>query len=270
MQEMKKILFILVLFCTIHVSAQDKVNVKGKITDTHGHGIEYVTISVDSLVIMSDAEGNFEMSIPKGHTAPMVFHHISYRPQQIPFETYKSGKLDVQMEEDVYELSNIIISNKKLKEKAISHKGVKMPGVCSFNGNGASKYEIGPVIDNKKDYLVKSLHFSVKECTYTSCTIRIILYEIDGKQFTPVQHKPIYMTFTASEQPSEHTVEVNEEIVLKRKHTYYIGVTIVDTNGKGDISFPAYLRSGYVRNMTTNRMKKLPATFGISMKGLVW
>ena len=265
----KRICFIALILCWV-VMASAQVKVRGKVSNSYGQGIEYVSIRVDSLYAVSDAEGNFELEVPKGHTDQMVVHHISYRTKQIPFESYKTGQLDIQLEEDVYELSDVVISNKKLKEKAVSHKGVKMPGDVSFRNTKYANYDIGPIIKNKRDYLIKSFNFKVEECTYTRCVLRIIVYEVKGKQFVPVQHKPIYLNFSDKQQFTEQTVDVKEEIILKKGHTYYIGVAVVDSNGKGIINFPAYLRSGYIRNLNTKKTKKLPATLGISMKGLRW
>jgi hypothetical protein len=261
---------VLVLYLLVNITVSAQVTVKGKITDQNGRGIEYVSITVDSLLAISDAEGNYEISVPNGHVSNMIFHHIAYRPYQLPYDVYKLGTQNVQLEENAYELSNVIVSNKALKEKSISHKGLKTPGDVSFKNIRNSIYEIGPVIDNNKDYMIKDLNFKVEECTYTSCTVRIIIYEINDKKFVPVQHRPIYIKFSDKSQFKEHTIGVNEEIILKKNHTYYIGVAVVSTNGKGIINFPAYLRSGYVRNLSSGKIKKFPATLGISMRGLVW
>ena len=267
---MPKRVFVIGLVLVYAVVAAAQVKVKGRVCDTNGRGIEYVSINVDSLFAISDAEGAFEMDVPKGHTAPMVFRHISYRSQEVPFDAYKSGCVNVDLEEDAYELPPLLVSNKKLKEKTVSYKGVKMPGDVAFNNISHTVYEIGPVISNKKDYIIKNLHFKVEECTYTNCTIRIVIYEISRGEYTPIQRNPIYMVFSDKSQFTEHTVEVKEEIMLKKGHRYYVGVAMVSSNGKGSIHFPAYLHSGYIRNSATGQTYKLPATLGISMKGVVW
>lgn len=267
---MQKIVFAIGLALFYSVLAAAQVKVKGRICDTNGQGIEYVSINVDSLFAISDAEGVFEMDVPKGHTAPMVFRHISYRSKEVPFDVYKSGCVDVELEESAQELPLILVSNKKLKEKSVSHKGLKVPGDVAFNNINHTVYEIGPVVNNKKDYIIKSLHFKVEECTYTNCTIRIVIYEMSQGEYTPVQRNPIYMDFSDKTQFTEHTVEVKEEIMLKKGRRYYVGVAMVSSNGKGSIHFPAYLHSGYIRNSATGQTYKLPATLGISMKGVVW
>lgn len=266
---MKRILLILIIVLWQSV-VWAQISVKGKITDVNGKGVEYVSVGVDSLFTISDVDGYFELKIPDGHTAPMIFHHISYRTQQLPFDTYKSGSVSVKLEEDIYNLSNVIISNKELKEKTISHKGFKAPGDVGFNNIRNSIYEIGPIVNNKNNYLVRSFNFKVEECTYSYCTVRIIVYEVNDKKITPVQHKPIYIDFSDKKQFTEHTVEVKEDILLKKNQKYYIGLAVVSSSGKGTIHFPAYIRKGYVRNLTSGKIKKLPATIGLSMKGFVF
>ena len=103
---MKRILLILIIVLWQNV-VWAQISVKGKITDVNGKGVEYVSVGVDSLFTISDVDGYFELKIPDGHTAPMIFHHISYRTQQLPFDTFKSGSVSVKLEEDIYNLSNI-------------------------------------------------------------------------------------------------------------------------------------------------------------------
>lgn len=101
---------VLILYLLVNITVSAQVTVKGKIVDQNGRGIEYVTISVDSLLAISDAEGNYEINVPDGHVSNMIFHHIAYRPYQLPYDVYKMGTQNVQLEENAYELSNVIVS----------------------------------------------------------------------------------------------------------------------------------------------------------------
>ena len=65
---------------------------------------------------------------------------------------------------------------------------------------------------------------------------------------------------------SEINIETTSSIVLHKGKDYYIGLTIV-SGSKGTIHFPAYLRSGFVRNLIDGTMKKLPVTVGIGVIG---
>lgn len=59
---MKRILLVLIIaLCQSVVWAQ--ISVKGKITDVNGKGVEYVSVGVDSLFTISDADGYFELKI---------------------------------------------------------------------------------------------------------------------------------------------------------------------------------------------------------------
>ena len=70
------------LLCTIFVAIATNVNaqtkVRGTVTDTRSHGIEYATICVDSAYTISDKDGHFELLLPNGSQADMVVSHISY------------------------------------------------------------------------------------------------------------------------------------------------------------------------------------------------
>ncbi|HAT61970.1 MAG TPA: hypothetical protein DCS83_05395, partial [Prevotella sp.] len=74
-----------------------------------GTPVEYVSIKVDSLFFFSDLNGNFDLTIPYGHTSDMVFSHISYHGIKVPYSLYKEGKLTVHLAERVQELSDITV-----------------------------------------------------------------------------------------------------------------------------------------------------------------
>lgn len=252
----------------VSVSCLSQNRVTGQVVNEHGDGVEYASIKIDTLYAVSDLQGHFSIDVPKGERKNMVVSHLSYQSVVVPFLTYQKNLVKVTMKEKENDLAAVTVQGKKLKPMKISHKGIKTPGGVSFRNVKNTTYEVGPIVANKKDYLVKSFEFKLSKCTYNYCVIRIIVYEIKDGSLKPIQAKPVYLKFTDKQQKEAYSVKPTENILLKKGHDYYVGVAVVSSNGTGEINFPAYLRKGYVRNLVSGRMKKLPATLGISLTGV--
>ena len=111
-----------------------------------------------------------------------------------------------------------------------------------------------------------NFQFKVGKCTYTRCVVRVIVYELVGSAFVPVQAKPIYFTLTPANQNTDVKVKATEKIYLKKGLTYYVGLSLV-SGGNGILHFPAHMRFSYVRNLIKNSWKKMPATLGVAIEG---
>ena len=98
--------------------------------------------------------------------------------------------------------------------------------------------------------------------------MRIIVYEIRGKDFIPVMNKPLYVDCGKIEKDRDYNVTVDKGIALYKGHDYYIGMCLVAGSKGGTISFPAYLHNAYARNLLNGNTKKLPASIGISLVGV--
>lgn len=262
----KAILMLGLMLVSVSCLAQSRVT--GQVVNERGDGVEYASIKIDTLYAVSDLQGHFSIDVPKGERKEMVVSHLSYQPVVVPFQTYQKKQVKITMKEKANDLAAVTVQGKKLKPMKISHKGIKTPGGVSFKNIKNTTYEVGPIVSNKKDYLVKSFDFKLSKCTYNYCVVRIIVYEIKGGSLVPIQSKPVYLKFSDKQQKEAYSVKPTENILLKKGHDYYVGVAVVSSNGTGEINFPAYLRKGYVRNLVSGKMKKLPATLGISMTGV--
>lgn len=258
------------LFGLLLLSISDfaQTRVTGQVVNEQGECVEYASVQLDSLYTVSDSQGHFSIDASKGERKDMIISHLSYQSVEIPFQNYQKGDVKVVMKEKANDLTAITIQGRKLKPAKISHKGIRTPGGVSFRNIQSTTYEVGPIVSNKKDYLVKSFDFKLSKCSYSNCVVRIIVYEIKGGSLEPIQTKPAYLKFSDKQQKEEYAVKPSENIFLKKNHDYYVGVAVVSSNGVGEINFPAYLRKGYVRNLISGKMKKLPATLGISLTGV--
>ena len=262
--------FFILLLCglmTLTALARD-ITMKGRIVDANGRGIEYVSIHVDSLYTVSDRDGNFSLTIPDDMKADLVVNHISYEPYALKSSLWhRSTNWAITLEEKVNDLADVAIVSGK-KQKSIVDKGMRAPGDVTFHNIKNTTYEIGPLFTPSKNFFVGSAQLRVQKSTFTSCTVRLIIYEVRGNQFVPVQHSPLYLHLTQVSGKRDFTFMPEEPIKLLRSHQYYVGIAVMSSNGVGEIHFPAYLRKGCVRNLCTDKKKNLPATLGVSLLGV--
>lgn len=264
---MKKFLFLLVAFNLAWIlSSNAQSNVRGRVVDAAGNGIEYVTVCVDSVFCISDIDGNFDIKLPDNATGDMKVSHISFKTKVVPRSLYQQGDVRIEMEDLAYSLGGVAVVAKKLTLEPILGKGMKLPGDATFGKEQLGDLEVGPAFTSKKDYAVANFQFKVGKCTYTRCVVRVIVYELVGSAFVPVQAKPIYFTLTPANQNTDVKVKATEKIYLKKGLTYYVGLSLV-SGGNGSLHFPAHMRFSYVRNLIKNSWKKMPATLGVAIEG---
>lgn len=266
---MKRFVFILIAceLLSLACVAANKV-IKGHVVDEYGQNVEFASIYVDSVYVVSDREGMFSLTIPNGMKQDLVISHISYQAYKIPYDVYsKKTELQVALKENVSNLSDITVVSGK-KQKSIVEKGVRAPGDVAFHNIQNTKYETGPLFTANKDYYVKNAKLRVQKSTFTSCTIRLVIYEVKDTQFVPIQHRPTYMQLSKISDKKDLSVLIEEPLKLERGHKYYVGVAVVASNGIGEIHFPAYFRKGCVRNLCTDKKKNLPVTLGVSLYGI--
>lgn len=242
--------------------------VKGRIVNSKGHGVEYANVIVGNAHTLSDEKGYFQLNVLSDDNAPMTVSHISFETLAVSPTDYNKPNVVLTLVEKKNTLPTISVSGLKLKEKKFARKGVKLPGDVQFKNWTNPDAELGPVISAGDDYWLKKIGFTVKECTYDNSKLRIIVYEMRGKDFVPVMDKPLYVDCGKIEKDRDYNITFDKGIALYKGHDYYIGMCIVAGSKGGTISFPAYLHNAYARNLQNGNAKKLPASIGISLVGV--
>lgn len=105
---MKQLRFAFILLAVIvSVRGFAQTTVKGHIINERGDSVEYVSIGIkeDSVGVISDAQGQFTLTIPAGRKDELTFTHLSYQTTTIPYATYSDGhELTVTLKDKVVEL----------------------------------------------------------------------------------------------------------------------------------------------------------------------
>ena len=251
------------------LSALGQTTVKGYVVNERGETVEYVSIGIedDSVGVISDARGQFMLTIPAGRKDNLSFSHVSYLTETVAYNTYSQTKeLTVVLKDKVVELTEVVI-DKKSKPHTLSGKSWISFGDAAFIGGSDENNEWGPIFTNSKDYVLSDILVDVKECDYEQCTLSFNVYEIKDGQFVNILTKPIYQVASADDNGSTLDVTPTESIVLKGKQEYCVCMGVVDTKGKGGIYFPLNFKSSYARNAVKGKRRKLPACPVIVVKG---
>ncbi|MEM7549123.1 MAG: TonB-dependent receptor [Bacteroidota bacterium] len=108
---MKRFLLLFIIFCAFlfqKVSAQER-SISGRLTSTDdGSGLPGVNVVLKGTTVgtVSDIEGNYKLSVPaEGGT--LVFSFIGLAPQEV--EIGSRSVIDIQMQSDVTELSEVVV-----------------------------------------------------------------------------------------------------------------------------------------------------------------
>ncbi len=262
------ILFVVITW-TATISAQTVV--KGHVVNERGEGVEYVNIGIeeDSIGVISDAQGNFILTIPKGRKEKLSFSHVSYQTTIIPYQNYANGnELTITLLDKVVQLTEVVVIGKKNKPHTLSGKSwIRMGGTVGFVGSHKGDMEWGPIFSSRKDYLLTDIMLTISTCKYEECMLSFNCYEIRGKKLVNVLNKPIYQRVTPADNGKQLFVNPAESIVLKGKKKYCITVCVVDMKGNGGLYFPINIKSSYARNKVKGKLKKIPACPMIVVKG---
>lgn len=255
----------------IQAACMAQMVVKGNVVNERGESIEYVSIGFedDSVGVISDAKGHFELLIPNGRKRELAFSHVSYLTTDIPYEQYAQGQpLTIVLKERVVELTEVFIG-KKNKPKTIVGKGLPAPGLVGTSGHGS---DLGPeggiTFSCSKPYVISDILVKISGCTFEQCKVSINVYEKQGDRFVNIHQKPIYETLTKNRSKYTLDVRPEEDIILKPKKDYYVSIRVVDGYGeKGFLYMNAFMKSGLYRNAVKGKTKKLPVCPAITVKG---
>ena len=267
--NMNKKTLITMMLALVTMAGQAQTTVKGHVINERGENIEYVSIGIeeDSVGVISDAQGHFTLTIPAGRKDELTFTHVSYQTVTIPYTTYADGhELTITLKDKVVELAEVVVG-KKNKPHTLSGKSWVRTGNAGFVGSHKGDVEWGPIFENKKDYLLTDIMFSIATCKYEECLLSFNCYEVKDKKFVNILNKPIYKRVTPTDNGKELYVSPEETVVLKGKKKYCVTVCLVDMKGDGALYFPANIKSSYARNKVKGKMKKLPGCPMIIVKG---
>jgi len=271
-QHFRKIL-LLCAAAAVALVAGAQISIMGNVVNERGETVEYVSIgfAADSIGTISDAEGRFALIIPEDRRQDLLFSHVSYERQAIPYSVYAQaeGGLTVVLTEKTVGLTEVVIGRDP-ELRTIVGKGVVPPASCvglSVKGSPTGN-EWGFVFQSRRDYVVSDILLPVADCKLLKCTLSMNLYEVRNGQFVNILNKPLYQNVYQSDGRRTLEFVPEEEILLKRRAHYFASISFVDTYGEeGILYLPLQLRTSYLRVMPEGEKDKLPVGPVIILKG---
>ena len=148
---MKKILLLLslILFTTLHLSAQTKLTVSGILKDSKtGETLIGATVKVKELTAtgaVSNEYGFYSITLPPGKYT-LLFSYLGYASKEVPVNLTASQKLNVELSDETKEVGEVVVTGEKTNANVTSTK----MGAVHLDVKEANKI---PVIFGEKDII---------------------------------------------------------------------------------------------------------------------
>ncbi|MDG1477043.1 MAG: carboxypeptidase-like regulatory domain-containing protein [Vicingaceae bacterium] len=201
---MKNIIIILLLISSSPY-AQEVYN--GKIIDKNSkESLPYVNIGVvgKNIGTVSNYNGDFQIEVDKKyHNDTLKISMIGYKSLTFNVSNFKAlirKNSILQMEKEITELKEFVVSSKGLKEKILGNKTTSKTVSLGFTSNNLGN-EIGVKIKIKKSptYL-KDFNVSIVKNEFNNLKFRLNFYDVkDGKPNKSILKENIIVTSTKKE-----------------------------------------------------------------------
>lgn len=271
MEKISRLPLLIVLLLVAN-TGRAQIHLKGNVVNERGETVEYVNIGfeADSIGTISDAEGHFLLTVPANRRKDLLFSHVSYQQEKVPYVDYAQceDSLTIVLKDKVVGLAEVVIDKNNLL-KTIVGKGLVIPGLVGMSGEGRpDSNEWGVAFQCRNDYRISDILLSVAGCEYSKCLLRMNLYEVHDGQFVNILNKPLYQEVSKADGMRMLDFVPEEAILLDRNKKYFVSVSGVDTYGEsGIIYFQTQIRTSYARFLPQGTKKKLPASPVIVVKG---
>ena len=269
------------------LSAQERVTVKGRISNEQGEAVEYVQVGVPKHEIgtISTVDGRFEIDVP---CDTLEFFHVSFQPAFYPVTGPDEDVVIVLYEQ---ELQPAVFIGGNTKEKYLMRPGSSVLNnlgvvTTALHSEHPLGRELGSVAQAKKPFLVKDILLSVRSNHIPGCIASINIYRIEGKNesFVNVLNKPIYFDVAVSTSRQDFDIQPEETILLE-PGKYFISFQIVGYDEQAlqaflskpeeerkfwemSMDFNVFLKSSYIREAALGKMDHFPVNIGVAVKGL--
>jgi hypothetical protein len=258
-----------ILHCTF-LNAQDVRTYSGRVTDSNGDGIEYVSIGVpnDTIFTVSDINGYFRFRLPDSDTRGIVFSHLSYDPCTLDPKESGPNTEGLSIILDYHELPEAVVLPDKGKSVTVLGKGLRWAGAgfgLSNKWGGILNEEWGSKVRLRKPTRIEKAELECKLEDVDKAVLSFVIYEItkDSTTFVPVQHIPVYQTILPGDE-YETLVFEEQEVLLLDPGTYYFAIRFVEFEGDGALDCKGYFKGAYSRKDDFS----MPLSIGLKVTGI--
>ncbi|MFP9113258.1 DUF5686 and carboxypeptidase regulatory-like domain-containing protein [Flavobacterium sp. RHBU_3] len=140
---MKQLLTLLLVLAGFSLQAQ----IKGRITDKSGQGIPFVSVAIENTYNNTTANenGGYEIAVKQPGKYTLVFQSLGYKTKKVALNvTQLPYTENVTLDEDIYELKELVVSNAEdpayeIIRQAIKHKKENSEKLGRFEADFYSK-----------------------------------------------------------------------------------------------------------------------------------
>ena len=227
----------LILIILISTYNYSQSNIRGKIIDVENKTVlPYANIGIQGTNIgtVSDKNGFFNLRLKKDQNLndSLQFSFIGYKTNSIQIATLLNRENLVEMTSKADELSEVIISSKKPRQKIIGRNHIGTGTLWSNFYIAGEKQddrlgkELGMKFNLRGDYRLKSLNFYVGPNEYNSVKFRVNIYKIDNNQPTELMNGEDIIFEIGDIQSEWFKVDLNEYDIYLKEEIGDFAVTI--------------------------------------------
>jgi hypothetical protein len=254
-------------------TADKSVVLEGQVIDLkNSWPLAYVNIGIANKNIgtVSGADGQFRLELGAQHLGDTIsFSFIGYESLRIPVEVLQALRIPVVMTPKITQLQEIMVRNRRYKERFFGHFTDAKTAQAGFNENVLGK-ECGVVMRTKKPTLLEEVQINFGTCTYDSVFFRLNFYQQNAEgQYEPLLTEPQYYAFCKAELSQTLAIDIRD-LNLEVLGTFMISVEYYRDLGPGKLFFKSKLNgSSLIRATSLGNWVKIPLGVSIGVFGQV-
>lgn len=248
---MRNILLIILILTLNFFGYSQNITMNGLIIDSETKKpIEFVNIGIlnKNQGTITNPKGEFNLTLPKEYeTDSIIISHINYYPVKILAKSFK--KQTIFLNPKTTELSEVVVSNKKIKNRKIGVKSYNRLLSTRVTSKSTDIIELAQLINiPSEEVKVKAVNFNIRKWSEVDgVKVRINFYKnVDNAPSEKIISKNIIQEIPTERESDWIRIDLNKNDIYI-KQDFFVGIefipnfknpTIVDlggvlTKGKG-------------------------------------
>jgi hypothetical protein len=254
-------------------SAASTFILEGQVVDIQNSGpLAYVNIGIanKNMGTVSGADGQFKLQLNEKQLGDTVsFSFIGYESLRIPVQMLLELRIPVVMTPKSFQLQEIVVKNRRYKERFFGHFTEGKVAQAGFNENVLGK-ECGVLMRTKKTTLLEEVQINFGTCTYDSVYFRLNFYQINEQGvYEPVLTAPQYYAFSKAELLQTLAIDIRD-LGIQVQGKFMVSVEYYRDLGPGKLFFKCKLNgSSLIRSTSLASWVEVPLGMSIGVFGQV-
>ena len=235
-----------------------------------GIPVEYVNIGIvgKNIGTVSDQKGKYTLQVSaEYYNDTLKFSCIGYHSYSVKVSDFmKMNNKNVSLEKRTYELTEVVVQPKKIKQKIL---GITANNKKIWTGFiHTIGFEAGTLIKNSNTVFIKEVNINIANFTYDTVLFRLNIYKAhNNMQFENILSSPIYVSLSIQELKDKITIDLRH-LSLDVKGDFLVAIEYIDFIGSGEICFcisPNPFLKHYVRQVSQGIWRTQPGGLSISV-----